>query len=165
MSFEPDFDFDEVKGMDLHDMRYEWLVNQPVGQRVRQDYARMAERRRSRVDEASVWMDETGLGEEIVDELGEAYEDIVGMEEMIAELQANGGVLRSGLQDFLDSQRAARAAAAEQVAAEQARAREEQDRDVPEIQKSRRGYTIPVHRQIARRVNAAVDSAVRLPGE
>lgn len=165
VSFEPDFDFDEVKGMDLHDMRYEWLVNQPVGQRVRQDYARMAERRRSRVDEASVWMDETGLGEEIVDELGEAYEDIVGMEEMIAELQANGGVLRSGLQDFLDSQRAARAAAAEQVAAEQARAREEQDRDVPEIQKSRRGYTIPVHRQIARRVNAAVDSAVRLPGE
>lgn len=165
VSFEPDFDFDEVKGVDLHDMRYEWLVDQSVGERVRRDYARVAERRRSRVDEASVWMDETGLGEEIVDELGEAHEDIVGMEEMIAELQASGGVLRSGLQDFLDSQRAARAAAAEQVAAEQARATEEQDKEAPETQQSRRGYTIPVHRQIARRVNAAVDSAVRLPGE
>lgn len=161
----PEHDFTDVRGVDLHDMSHEWLVDQKVGDRVLKDVTRVAELRRQAIDNARVWMQETQLDEEIVDELGEADEDVTRMENTLEQVVADGGVLRSGLAEHVRRTRVARQARQAAQQAEQT----EGEVDVEPVE-TREPVTpglrtVPLRRQIARSVHQAVDEGVRGPGE
>lgn len=57
------YDFNDVKGLDLHDIRGDF--NKPLcfGEKVRKTYMEMAERRIKSFDEACAYLDSTGQGE------------------------------------------------------------------------------------------------------
>lgn len=169
VSVAPEFDFTDVRGVDMHDMHYDWLEDQPVSTEVLTEYERLAGQRRTAVDMAMVWMNETGLGEEIHDELGGAYTDIERMEETAYDV-ATTGVLRSNLAEYQQRLRARR----EQR--ERARHAEESERqqqaETPfdqaevddEVIEPRYRTTAPT-KYISRQVHAAVDLSARSVGE
>lgn len=168
VSVAPEFEFAEVRGVDMHDMHYDWLVDQPVSTEVLSEYERLANMRHVAADMAMVWMNETGLGEEIHDELGESYVDIERMEDTAHEV-ATTGVLRSNLAEYQQRLRARRqqrerARRAEELERQQQAETPFDQADVEsaddEVVEPRYCTTAPT-KYISRQVYAAVDLSAR----
>lgn len=49
---EPEFDFEEVKGLDMHHMYYDFPREEPVGEQTKERFQRRAQERRARYDDA-----------------------------------------------------------------------------------------------------------------
>lgn len=160
VSTKPEYDFAKVRGVDLHDMRYDWLQDQPVGEEVIAEYERLAASRRLAFDRALLWMTNTGLGEEVHDELGAASDDIECMEYMAAQVSTSR-VLPSALGDYIARQRVQRQRV-RQLLAEQQRAESQGQEQIEEvIVEQPRHRTVHPNRQITRQLYAAVDLSAR----
>lgn len=72
----PQHEFDEVKGLDMHELGLDWTTDQQVGPRCARTFAEMASRRGRALDAAEVWMVSTGQGEQVDAELGPARADV-----------------------------------------------------------------------------------------
>lgn len=72
----PQHDFDEVKGLDMHELGLDWSTDQDVGPLCARRFAEMANRRARALDAAEVWMVSTGQGQEVDSELGPARADV-----------------------------------------------------------------------------------------
>lgn len=167
---QPKYPFDECKGVDLHDMQWDWLHDQEVGQRTRDRYVTEAVRRRDTIEAARVWLEDTDQHDVIAEELNEADADISRMEIVVAELKSTG-VLNSKLVDSTlnRNRRKAREAIREQqethdVAEDVAQLdtdRGEVDERSVTAESLGRSKTYPLHMKISDSVNRSIDQAVR----
>ena len=62
-----EYDFDEVKGLDLHHMRYDFSTDVPVGRRARTQFVQWARSRRMHLDKAMEYLERSGQVEVIQD--------------------------------------------------------------------------------------------------
>ena len=167
---QPKYPFDECKGVDLHDMQWDWLHDQEVGQRTRDRYVTEAVRRRDTIEAARVWLEDTDQHDVIAEELNEADADISRMETVVAELKSTG-VLNSKLVDCTlnRNRRKAREAIREQqethdVAEDVAQLdtdRGEVDERSVTARSLGRSKTYPLHMKISDSVNRSIDQAVQ----
>lgn len=94
----PSHRFDVCKGVDLHDMGYDSIRDQPVGMDVAVRYNATAKRRAEAARAAASWMHATGQVSDIAAELGPAQQDIARMQRTAREVLATR-VLQSKLVD------------------------------------------------------------------
>lgn len=72
----PDHRFSDVKSLDMHDMRFDWVVDQPVDERVRRMHEQMTASRSQALADAVEWMVATDQGDDVEAETGDAATDI-----------------------------------------------------------------------------------------
>lgn len=104
VSFEPKHAFDDVKGVDMHDMSYEWFEDKPVSKHWRNKFSNIVGQRKLAWERAYAWMLEVGYGDQIEDELGDAQRDFERMEVTLSDIRRDG-VLTSQLGRALREQR------------------------------------------------------------
>lgn len=75
----PEFDFADVRGVDLHDMGYDWLRDQHVGSQVMGEYNRLYQARYDAVVNAQAWLEATDQGEFVDSELGAVRREVEAM--------------------------------------------------------------------------------------
>lgn len=104
VSFEPKHAFDDVKGVDMHDMSYEWFEDKPVSKNWRNKFSGIAGQRKVAWEAAFEWMRKTGYGNLIEDELGDAQRDFERMIVTLSDIRQDG-VLTSQLGRAIREQR------------------------------------------------------------
>lgn len=72
----PDHRFSDVKSLDMHDMRFDWVVDQPVDERVHRMHEEMTASRSQALSAAVEWMVATDQGDDVEAETGDAATDI-----------------------------------------------------------------------------------------
>lgn len=85
---EPEYPFEDVKGLDMHHMRYDFVSDTPVGERTRNVFVQTARRRKDALDAASEYLERTDQGS-MVANLPVA--DIEAMNEMADRLSVLSG--------------------------------------------------------------------------
>lgn len=165
---EPEHEFVDVRGVDLHDMGDDWARDQPVGRRVAQAYLQLARDRRTRLDYAKFWMEFTGQTGAMGEHLGAAEADLERMEAMAGQLSVNR-VLPSRVAKLAreEKQRArlrlarlerdARAMA--EMAVEAGVEVSESDRPLDPVTRS--GRTIRLDSRVGAEINRGVDEEAR----
>lgn len=117
-SARPEFAFKVVRGLDMHDLGYDWLRDQTVGTRVAADYKRFAQGRRDRIEAARRYLAASGQTGVITEELSVAEADLKAMEQT-AEI-VSGGTLPSKIAEAVRAKRATEQARARAVRASRA---------------------------------------------
>jgi len=120
----PQHGFEEVKGLDMHELGLDWSTDQAVGRRTLGRFTAMAHRREDAAVAAQAWMIETGQGELVEPELGDALGDVARMVATASSISETG-VLGSRLAQAAQQARQRRARRAVELAAEQERAANE----------------------------------------
>ena len=84
---EPEFDFSDVRGVDLQDLRWDWVEDRSVGRLVARRHAELTRARASRLESAVGWMRATGHSrEEMEEETAASAADIMRAMEMAHEV-------------------------------------------------------------------------------
>lgn len=107
VSAQPEHEFEEVKGLDLHELGLDWTTDQKVGRRTAARFSDLAETRSQAADAAQAWMVASGQADEVSGEMGAALADIAKMREQAAEVRARR-TLRSLLAAAAERARQAR---------------------------------------------------------
>ena len=111
ISAQPGHDFEEVKGLDMHELGMDWSRDQRVGQRTAARFAELGQRRADAATGAREWLVATGQSAEVDAEMGEALTDIDSMNQC-AESVTRDGILPSDLARALERMAARREEAA-----------------------------------------------------
>lgn len=98
-SIEPgrEYEFDEVKGLDMHQMRYDFATDVPIGERARTAFVQMSRRRSEALDAAVSYLVRSGQPN-VVGTLPVA--DIESMAEFAKGLDQQGAVLPSRIAEL-----------------------------------------------------------------
>ncbi|PZU04641.1 MAG: hypothetical protein DI630_00565 [Gordonia sp. (in: high G+C Gram-positive bacteria)] len=86
----PEYEFELVKGVDMHELGLDWNRDQQVGPRTAGRFANVARSRSDAVDAAEEWMIASGQSQDVAAELGAAMSDIRSMREHAALIRSSG---------------------------------------------------------------------------
>lgn len=176
--FRPEHDFEQVRGVDLHDLHYDWFSDQKVSQPIVRGFGELVTQRRYAFERAREWMISSQQEPEAVaEELDVVDADISRMEATSIEVSRTG-ILRSAMLARIKEQARQRA---QRAAEEQARREEElaaqrqqevdlapvhpvfevvQRRVQQESVRIKRGRTVTLDKRVQPLIRDAVDRAV-----
>lgn len=171
-SARPEFAFKVVRGLDMHDLGYDWLRDQTVGKKVAADYKLFAQGRRDRIEAARRYLTASGQTGAITEELSVAEADLKVMEETAGIV--SGGKLPSKIAQAVRTKRAAdqaraRAVRASRAAEERAQVGRTEEVVVPDPvpmagaadPDRRSGRTVRLDDSVGTRISYGVADAVR----
>lgn len=101
----PEFDFEEVKALDLHHMRFDFARDVPVGVKGQRRYRLWAQQRASALEAAVAYLQASGQGEAVA-EL--PLDDVRQMGELAATLKGAGSTLPSEVSALVPATKAVR---------------------------------------------------------
>lgn len=166
VSTRPEYDFESVRGVDIHDMGHDWVQDQRVGRKVAARYAQLALDRRQRLEYARAWLEFTGQGDKIDEVLGVAESDVSRMEAMVVQLSETStlpskiaeAAREADLRERRRRERAARAARARRELAGEMAGMEESQLSLDPVTRS--GRTVRLDSTLGADINRMVDDAV-----